>query len=327
MLAGFNTEWCIAGEGTAASYLRDSDIIVYFSEDNKGKSTIPRAAIVTDGERITEVRGIMQKGLAKQHLDDYIAPVVAEKLSNLPGGSEWRSAMEDMQRLATIHFKDIQGERHLLTRDDLVFLYELDYPIKNLGYGRDSRIDELRGKRNPLEDASVVFSCRPDQIAKSEKDITPDTKAYIGPLFPRFFERLWGVEHVYTSFPEGKIRRFPFVIEGKSSKDLLSLTVSDLGFSDNATADQIYRRAQELGLELCTNKVGPRLRLIPPSKPVKEWLYIGMKKIEDDGGGPGVFGAVRSGDAVWFRDYWAIRIDDWSPSTEFVFSLPLGAKA
>lgn len=54
-LASFNTEWCIAGEGTAASYLEHSDILVYFSQDDQGKNTIPRAVIVTYGEkRITE---------------------------------------------------------------------------------------------------------------------------------------------------------------------------------------------------------------------------------------------------------------------------------
>lgn len=36
-LAGFHTQWCIAGEGTAAGYLRNSDLHIYFSKDADGK--------------------------------------------------------------------------------------------------------------------------------------------------------------------------------------------------------------------------------------------------------------------------------------------------
>lgn len=71
-IAGFNTGWCIAGEGTAESYLGHSDVWVYFSQDAEGQNSIPRAAVVTDGSRITEVRGIIQTKEVKQHLDDYI---------------------------------------------------------------------------------------------------------------------------------------------------------------------------------------------------------------------------------------------------------------
>lgn len=57
-LDGFHTQWCIAGEGSARSYLTSSGLYIYFSEDEKGESKIPRACIVAsrDGS-VTEVRG------------------------------------------------------------------------------------------------------------------------------------------------------------------------------------------------------------------------------------------------------------------------------
>lgn len=88
-LQGFSTGWCIAAEGTAQSYLTKSDIHIFYSLDEKGKPTIPRAAIVTDGETISEVRGIANS----QNIDSYITPTVDSKLKQMPeeknGRKKW----------------------------------------------------------------------------------------------------------------------------------------------------------------------------------------------------------------------------------------------
>lgn len=137
----------------------------------------------------------------------------------------------------------------------------------------------------------------PDQIARTPDEITESTKAYVGQLEPGIFQRLpENLEHVYTSFPDKKIRRENVEIGGKSAEQLISemeaaginisdyaksmlknrefvpgknpeeatlirLTVADLGFKSNATIDQIYERAQILGLELCPADTGPNYRL------------------------------------------------------------------
>jgi hypothetical protein len=92
-IQNFHTGWCIAGEGTAASYLSHSDIYIYFSEDSNDNPIIPRAAIVHNPElkRITEVRGVAES----QNLDPYIHPVVEEKLREIPQGIEWMETMQD----------------------------------------------------------------------------------------------------------------------------------------------------------------------------------------------------------------------------------------
>jgi len=92
---------------------------------------------------------------------------------------------------------------------DLVFLYEINAKIEGFGYEPDVRITELRSKRNPEEDMPIVFGCEKSQIARSVSQIRPDTKAYVGKLVPGLFDLLQQskIEHVYTSFPEGKIRK------------------------------------------------------------------------------------------------------------------------
>lgn len=215
-LQGFNTGWCIAEEGTAESYLNHSDVWIYFSQDENGENSIPRAAVVNNGKRVSEVRGIIQTKEVKQHLDDYIAPIVEEKLKELPGGETWQTGMEDMKKLAEIHFKHIQKQD--LNKNDLVFLYELDHSIQSMGYGQDPRIEEIRKTRNPREDAPIVFECAPEEIAWNKEEINEKTKAYVGPLFSDIFEK--NIENIFTAFPETGIEKASMEVGGITEEEL-----------------------------------------------------------------------------------------------------------
>ncbi|MCR4308294.1 MAG: hypothetical protein NUV80_07105 [Candidatus Berkelbacteria bacterium] len=229
-IESFQTKWCIAGEGHAKTYLNSSDVWVYFSQDADGQNTIPRACVVDQkGHGITEVRGIIFNEEVKQHLDDYITPVVDEKLKEMAGGEEWVDRMEDMKKLRELHFKYLQEQP--LNKDDLIFLYELNHSIQSTGYGQDPRISELRSQRNPEADMPIVFECEPSQIAHSIGEINEDTKACVGPIaeqernpisdewelkpeYKNVIQKLAHLEHIYTNFPEGKIDRSELTIGG-----------------------------------------------------------------------------------------------------------------
>ena len=167
-IQGFNTGWCIASLGTAKSYLSRSDIWIYFSQDKQGKNTIPRAAIVADKEGVCEVRGIIQTKEVKQHLDDYITPIVEDKLKELPGGNKWQEQMEDMKKLAEIHFKHLQKQS--LSKEELIFLYEIDHFIQSTGYGEDPRIEEVRKDRNIRSDISMIFNIPENKISLNKEE-------------------------------------------------------------------------------------------------------------------------------------------------------------
>jgi hypothetical protein len=181
-LQGFHTQWCIAGEGTAASYLQHSDLHIYFSQDVQRNNTIPRACIVYSKRAgITEVRGIMSNEIAKQHLDDYIAPIVQEKLSQIPGGEKWQTRMEDMKRLASIHIK--YKQRDTLTKEDLRFLYEIDRRIQSTGYGKDPRIKEILSGRDVKEDLSTILGVPKEQISTTKEEaLSGNIKYHYGDL-------------------------------------------------------------------------------------------------------------------------------------------------
>ena len=72
---------------------------------------------------------------------------------------------------------------------------------------------------------------------------------------------------------------FPFS-KTKSELDLIVLTAADLGFpTGNTPVAEIYRRALQLGLELCPAEVGPQVRLQYVNQPLGEFLHIAMQPI------------------------------------------------
>ena len=282
--------------------------------------------------------------------------ILDEKLKEFRTEADaYRKKSEDMRILTTLE-KKREGDQ-LFTKDDLVFLYEVNLKIEGFGYQEDPRIDELRQGRNTEEDMLVMFECTKDEIAHVPSQITSTTRAYVGQLEPGIFQKLpESLEHVYTSFPEKKIRRENVEIGGKSAEQLISemeaaginisdyaksmlksrefvpgknpeeatlirLTVADLGFKSNATTDQIYERAQILGLELCPADTGPSYRLKYRNQPLNAWIYMGMKQITGSGGGPSVFRLGRSVDGLWLDDDWATPLDTWHPDLVFVFRL------
>ena len=355
------TAWCTKGFATAETQLKGGDFYVYYTLDRQGKPTIPRIAIRMQEEAIGEVRGVADNN---QNLEGNMAAIAEEKMKDLPGAERYKKASADMKTLTTIEKKILRlrggqaGEG--LTKEDLIFLYEINAPIEGFGYQRDPRIAELRGQRNPEEDMPIVFECEKNQIAHSIKEIKENTRAYVGPLVPGIFDKIQehDIEHVYTSFPEGKIRKETIEIGGKDVKTLIKemeekkinisdyamdmlkskdftvlkeseseifirLKVGDLGLPKGKypTTDEIYKRIEELGLELCPPETGPQYRPQHTNQPMGEWFRIGMKQIADRVGRPGVFGLERDVRGLWLRVYWTEPSFEWSPGIEFVFRL------
>ncbi len=347
------TAWCTRGYPTAKTQLEGGDFYVYYTLDSAGKPTIPRIAIrMTDQDKIAEdPRGVFD---SKQNLEPNMVDILDAKLKEF--GSEadtYRKKSEDMRILTSLEKKKENDES--FTRDDLSFLYEINSNIEGFGYQKDPRINELRNDRNVEEDMLVIFECAKDQIANTPNEITENTKVYVGQLEPGIFQRLpENLEHVYTAFPEKKIRRDSVEIGGKSKEQLIAemetaginisdyaksmmenpdftvqanreeaklvrLTVADLGFKASATTDQVFERAQALRLELCPPDTGPNYRLKYKDQPREEYVRIGMKQITDRGGNPSVFNLYRYDGGLWLDYGWARPGDAWGPGSEFVF--------
>jgi len=97
--------------------------------------------------------------------------------------------------------------------------------------------------------------------------------------------------------------------------NLIKLSVGDLGFIEGATTKEIYKRAKELGLYLCTAETGPNLRLQTESK---DKIVVAMKEFKDLGAfflyyyeGQLKLACVRANlDEKWPADYfWVFSLD------------------
>ncbi len=343
--------WCTKGFATAETQLKGGDFYVYYTHDRQGKPSIPRIAIRMQENRIFEVRGVADNN---QNLEGNMVQITEEKVRELPGAEPYQKKSANMKALTAIEKKVKRNEA--LSKDDLIFLYEINTPIEGFGYQRDPRIEELRKQRNPEEDMPIVFECAKEQIAHTAKEIYKNTKAYVGKLEPGIFDAIQenNIEYIYTAFPEGKIRRDDVEIGEKTAKELekemkdaninisdyaqdmlrskdfivsknpeqialVRLRVKDLGFDTYATTEQLYKRAEELGLELCPAEVGPHYRLKYTDQPLGEWFYVGMKQISSRGTAPSVFSLVRRDDGLWLDDDWARPADEWGPADGFLF--------
>src|SRR5258708_39595388 len=111
--------------------------------------------------------------------------------------------------------------------------------------------------------------------------------------------------------------------EGQPEEEILIVgTIGSFMGSDKVvTTDDLYKKIEELGLKLCSSRIGPELRLQYQDQPYGEYLYIGMKQIADSGGDLGIFRLYHGDDRLWLDDRWVLPGHEWGPVDAFVFSV------
>jgi hypothetical protein len=343
-LQGKGTGWCTAGRSTAEMQIEEGDFYVYYTYDQSGKPNQPRIAIRMEDDSIGEVRGILQH----QELEPQMNDILEAKLQEFGTEADsYKKKSHDMRLLTEIEKKMTAAES--LTKDELVFLYEIDESIKGFGYEVDPRIKELQSKRSTKEDAPIMLECSPEEIAWQPSDVNESTKAYVGKLFAGIFST--NIENIFTSFPEGKIDKYRIKIGGKTVKelrselekkeiyisswgqelldsndfkavsspehtDLISLSVGDFRFNKAPTTDEIYQRAEEYGLELCPAEAGPEFCL---SYTGNDHMLIGMKQIASRDGYPLVFELRKNGGRLGLDARSVDHDSMWTSASRFIF--------
>jgi len=105
--------------------------------------------------------------------------------------------------------------------------------------------------------------------------------------------------------------------------ELIVLSVAELGFEADAVSHaEVYRRAKQMGLELCPAEVGPQLRLAYRNQPLGEALDVAMEPVSTYAGEPTILALVNFGTGLAL-----IGADGASESMvprtrRFVFALP-----
>jgi hypothetical protein len=112
----------------------------------------------------------------------------------------------------------------------------------------------------------------------------------------------------------------------------IELTVRDLCFPDGATLGEIFKRANELGLELCPLELGPHLRLAYLDQPEGSLgnplrrhqapfgsITIASQILTEDHDFPKGFYLRRINGVLWLRGYRADHLHVWNPEDHFIF--------
>jgi hypothetical protein len=105
----------------------------------------------------------------------------------------------------------------------------------------------------------------------------------------------------------------------ETEMELVKASVGELGFKNGANQQEIYQKAQELGLKLCPNEVGPQLRLQYPDQPNGEWLVIAMEPIAVSVGFLRLFYVWHADDDQWLNSSYDYPDNSWSAGSPFVF--------
>ena len=124
-----------------------------------------------------------------------------------------------------------------------------------------------------------------------------------------------------SSEANGILGNSAFTVAVKKIKiDLAIKSVDELGFKGGAIRQQIYGRANELGLDLCPAEVGPQLRLQYKDQPEEEHLIVAMNPIADSGGALLLFLVERHASGLLLLSYYDSPGDLWGAGNRFVFA-------
>lgn len=120
-----------------------------------------------------------------------------------------------------------------------------------------NKLGGMKGVKRFLSGETVI------KETEHELNIWKTIKLGTGPKTADEFRRLLGEGGFRLSNRASDILGKPAfkVADEETEIDLVKVTAAELGFKKGARRDQIYERAQKLGLELCPAEVGPQLRL------------------------------------------------------------------
>ncbi|MEW4286162.1 helicase [Priestia koreensis] len=136
-------------------------------------------------------------------------------------------------------------------------------------------------------------------------------------LMNEYGERLFADEKFTTS-------------DAKYNLRIVEITVIDLGFPDGATTAQLFKKARDLGLELCPLELGPHLRLEYLDQPEGHLqntlqqapsgsITIASDILTEDHNFPKGFYLRRTNGILWLRGYIADDLHVWQPNNHFIF--------
>ena len=119
-----------------------------------------------DGKnKIGEVRGVGEH----QNLEGCMTSIAEKKLNEFLDKDKYLKKVNDMKMLTEI---DNKVNKNLeLTKEELIFLYQIYSNIEGFGYEEDPRIEEIQDKRDIKKDFALIFNCKEENVGTKISDL------------------------------------------------------------------------------------------------------------------------------------------------------------
>jgi len=134
-----------------------------------------------------------------------------------------------------------------------------------------------------------------------------------------FSDRRMKIEH----WAKNLLSKTAFTVADKETEvDLVSVATFELGFKTFISREEIYKRAEELGLELCPAEVGPQLALQYEGQFEGEWIMIAMEPLASPDGTSEIFSVRCENSKLMLCAYDSKPDKEWHSEQQWVFVLP-----
>ena len=152
---------------------------------------------------------------------------------------------------------------------------------------------------------------------------------------PQLIQNLKQNSILLNKFAEQLFADDQFIVSDNiCSVSTVELKVRNLGYSEGATISQIYKKAKQLGLELCPLEIGPYLRIEYLDQPEGNSnthqqhkapygsITVASKILDEDHNFPKGFYLRRIDGVLWLRGYVCDDTHIWEPDDHFIFVKP-----
>ncbi len=181
--------WCTQNKYNLLEYKiddPDTKFYIYFCEDLNNETTIPTLCIRVAKQEVVEVCG--KDGNVKQgeqKVPEYLSDIAFQKSIELGAGKEIRQKYKDTKLLEKLFRRITKNPECALTREELLFLYEVEKPIQTMGQSPNNfrKVHLLKDFRlaKTREDWSIIKDLQVEEVAQLPLEVTKNTKFVIEP--------------------------------------------------------------------------------------------------------------------------------------------------
>lgn len=226
--------------GTSTSYInkiKRGDVEIFSFRDTHTHEPVVTIEYDTHSHRLLQVKKFNDQlpTLKDPYASDLLEAIERLGESTNDKGEQRIVASKEVTHLKRLlALKEKRTRNEPFTRDELLFLYEVNEPIQGFDIGREPMIDAIRALRARTEDIKSMCDCSPEHLATNFTDLSATTEVFCEDT---------GTKLTLFDFREEKNKaKFPQLLElAQKLKEVGSPARPDLSFEGGIVRIQFQR--------------------------------------------------------------------------------------